>query len=126
MPGQQRKLVTMIYLENTATAIAAVNVKSLARSSVPKYVKAQIAASIASGDAKPDNFSKKQAAHLCGVSPSYVTIMGRRRQRKIGNGHRRHPSLTDLLVMATPSERAEAARAIGREAVWADMIEPLT
>jgi hypothetical protein len=89
--------------------------------------------------------SLREAAQLCCVSNTYVSAVSRllpeqRAQLIDGsltlsdvvngrarNGHKRGkcPGLEELLVAASPPERAAAARSLGVALVWDQMVEPL-
>jgi hypothetical protein len=74
-------------------------------------------------DGKADfvNLCTKQLAALCRVRLSLV------QQMRNGNGKRKNGngSLAEHLVNATPAERVEAARVLGVDQVWDQMVLPI-
>jgi hypothetical protein len=103
----------------TATTHYVVDVKALAKSTTPKWEKAKVADDISSGRAIPINFSQKQAAALVEVSASYVSILS------CHGKHGRKLTLAESLMQATPGEKLTAAKAVGVDTVWEQMVLPL-
>jgi uncharacterized membrane protein len=91
----------------------------LARCSLPKWARAQLAANIIDGKAVVTNLTDKQIAALCGISVGYAYAV------RNGKKPKPKPTLADRLASASPSERAEAAARLGPVVVWDTMISPL-
>jgi hypothetical protein len=83
-------------------------------------------------------WSMWDACDLCCVNRTYVAKVRRMSEADrirllrgvislspLRNGKRSKPTLADMLAVATPSERAEAAARLGPAVVWDEMVSPL-
>jgi hypothetical protein len=91
----------------------------LARTHLPKWARAHLAANIIDGKMAVTDLTDKQIAALCGISVAYAYAV------RAGKKPKPKPTLADRLASASPSERAEAAARLGPAVVWDTMISPL-
>jgi hypothetical protein len=91
----------------------------LSKNRLSKAARARIAADIVSGKADVHDLCIKQVARLCRVPLSALNIA------RNGSRPQRTETLAQHLARSTPDERAEAARVIGVDKVWDQMVAPL-
>ena len=101
----------------TATAVRRVNGQWLSKNKRPGWVRARLAVDILAGKVELSRLTAKQVAGLCRVSVACV--------HQARNGRKRKPSLAEHLVSSTAAERLEAAKALGVDHVWDQMVLPL-
>ena len=110
----------MLYSSQSQNANAeAFSVRLLSRSDKTKEERAAIGARILDERLAICDLTVHQVAMLCGTNPSAIN----KRRIHPRAAHRR-PGLAEHLQRATPAERLEAARAIGIDVIWDEMISP--
>jgi hypothetical protein len=97
----------------------------LAKAHLSRRQRAKLAADLSTGVAMISPLTVKQAAAIAGVPVLDVTKARRRNGKPNGrlNGH--GETLAEHLARSSPVERLEAARILGIEAVWDQMISPI-
>jgi hypothetical protein len=97
----------------------------LAKARLTRRQRAKLAAALSNGTAVLAPLTVKQSAVLARVPVLDVT-KARRNDKPHGNGRNGHKeTLAERIARSSPAERLEAARALGIERVWDQMISPV-
>jgi hypothetical protein len=100
--------------KNGAPFASPINCRGIGRRKLSRHQRVQLARDIAEGRVVLGKPTKRMIAKACGVRPEDLS-------RPLRNTR----SLATQLVNASPSERLEAARALGVDVVWSEMVQPL-
>src|SRR5262245_8714773 len=101
----------------TSMATHRVTGQYLAKAHLTRRQRAKLAAALSNGTAEVFPLTVKQAAAVAGVPVLDVTK--HRRNGKSSNGRNGHTeTLAERIARSSPTERLEAARALGIEKVW--------
>jgi hypothetical protein len=97
----------------------------VAKAHMGRWQRARLAADLTHGTAAVFPLTVKQAAAVARVPVFDVTAARRNGKRSNGNGHHDAESLAAHLGRATPDELVAAARMLGINRVWDEMISPI-
>jgi hypothetical protein len=105
---------------------AAVTGQYLAKAHLTYRQLVKLAAALSTGAAVLTPMTIGQSAALVGVPVADVSRARRRNGKPLGNGRNGHAeTLAEHISRSTAAERLEAARVLGIENVWDQMISPV-
>jgi hypothetical protein len=97
-----------------STPVSTVTGQWLSKNRRSRWARARLAADILAGKVQLSRLTAKQVAALCRVNVARV--------HRARNGRKPKPSLAEHLASSTPAERLEAAKALGVDRVWDQMV----